>query len=68
MFYTQGSFHYTVVGLNGVSEEGIFRKCRVQEKAEYITQFKYLSKLFYQDNIWAISHWNSNMEQEIRGK
>lgn len=65
MFYTQGSFHYTVVSLNGISEQGIFRKCRVQEKAEYITQFKYLSKLFYQDNIWVISRWNSNIEEEI---
>lgn len=65
MFYTQGSFHYTVVSLNGISEQGIFRKCRVQEKPEYITQFKYLSKLFYQDNIWVISHWNSNIEKEI---
>lgn len=65
MFYTQGSFHYTVVSLNGISEQGIFRKGRVQEKAEYITQFKYLLKLFYQENIWVISCWNSNIEEEI---
>lgn len=67
MFYTQGSFHYIVVSLNGISEQGIFRKCRVQEKAEYIIQFKYLSKLFYQGNIWVISRWNSNIEKEIAG-
>lgn len=49
-------------------EEGIFRKRRVQEKAEYITQFKYLLKLFYSGNYLVISNRNTNMGEAIRGK